>query len=162
MKKSVGLLEKTRTTFKRLKLLFSIISILAMLSYPIIQIYLDKGNRYVNIGVLIVSLIYGIFWLILGSNKAYKINRIYKYSKLFLNLISLLINAYAIYITATNFNLISVVVSIIMGISFICNLIFNIMYDIITRKISLMIKETKDDINNYRAKLASKKKKQLN
>ena len=151
------ILEKIKERNRRLNLLVSIISILIMLTHPIYSIITGKGNYYVNIGVLVVSIIYGLFWLSLGSKKKYKINRIYKWSRLFLQAVALSINSYSIYITCTNFNFVSVVMSIAMGTFFVLNISFNVMYEIATYKFEKFKASKKEDIEELKNKINARK-----
>ena len=112
---------------------------------------------YINIAVLVVTTIYGLFWIILGSKKAYKIDRIFKRSKLILSAVSLGINAYSIYVTTQNFNLVSLIINLAMGAFWIFNVIFNILYDVASYKFHKFMIEKKADIEQLKANLIEKK-----
>ena len=149
--------EKLKIRFKRISLFFSILSILAMLAYPIFSIVTKRGNLYINIAVLAVTALYGLFWIIFGNKKAYKIDRVFKWSKLLLSAISLGVNAYAIYVTATNFNIVSMLINFAMGAFFIFNVVFNILYDVVTYKINKFMSEKKEEIEQLKSNLIEKK-----
>ena len=153
---------KLKMTFKRISLFFSVLSILAMLAYPIFSILTKRGNLYINIAVLTVTSLYALFWLIFGNKKAYKIDRIFKWSKLLLNAVSLGVNAYAIYVTATNFNFISMFINFAMGTFFVFNVIFNILYDVVSFKLNKFMIEKKDEIDSFKLNLIEKKNEFLN
>ena len=150
--KTKDYLEKVKARWRRLNFFFSILSVLAMLAYPVYALYTKKGNLYVNIGVFVVSLVYGFFWIKFGSKKAYKINRVYKWSKLLLKLVSILINAYSIYVTATNFNITAAIMTGLMFSFWLMNFIFNILYDVASAKVSKFIETKKQELQNMKNK----------
>ena len=154
--------EKAKALFKKLNLIFSILSILLMLSFPIFSLITKRGNSYINIAVLVVTIIYGLLWLILGSKKAYKIDRIFKWSKLLLSAISLGVNIYSIYLTSKDFNIFSFLITLFMGAFWVFNVIFNILYDIVSYKLHNFLTLMKEEIADFKSNLLEKKNDLLN
>ena len=117
--------------------MFGIISAITMIIYPIFAIIVHLGNFYINLTVLILSFIY-FLCITFIKNRKRTFASIYKWIRVLLSAIALGINFYSVYISATNTNGLSIILSCVMVICFILKIAVNIIYDLFVPKLELI------------------------
>ncbi len=136
------MLDNTKSFFivllddiKRLLKTFEILSLLITLIYAVAAIFLDVGNFWINIVIVIVASIYGIVNLIIKSPQ---IGKVYKALKLIISAISLTISIYGIYASTVSTNGITIIISTLMVIFWILQFLTLIMQLVLNRHIQML------------------------
>ena len=146
--------NKVKEDFNKLRYAFGILSRLLPVLFLIYALFAKTGILCINIALLFVSFADVLFHIIKNRptnneqkqlNKAY--NKIFKYSKLFINGIKLGINVYLIYTTSTNFNLLSITLTSLSIISWIVQVLLEIIGAYILDKIDYLKEGIRADID---------------
>lgn len=140
--------------FKKLCYVLSILTQTLYIAYLIFAIVTQKGVLSANITLLSISAVYFVFFLIMtgkhGSKTAKWAKMLFKRSKQAIKLFTLGVIFYGIYVTAEKVTPISVVFTAFMVVSWVLEIIFEIILSIIATRLQLFKEALDADVENLK------------
>ncbi|MBO5240233.1 MAG: hypothetical protein J6B56_02285 [Clostridia bacterium] len=146
-------LQKIKSDFLKAIFVFSVLSQCIYVAYLIYALVAGAGNVWVNAVLLVLSGGYLPFYLVMywrestGAKNTKKIvSLVYKRSKQVLKLYTLAMSVYTICITTANVDHFSVLITTFMLITFILQILLEIVYRLVVSRLQFLIEGVKADI----------------
>ncbi len=144
---------KTINDFKKTSYVVTLIMQVFYIAYLIYASFAGVGFLAINISLAVVSLAYLIFYLTTYDKKQKKLKfftaRAYKWFKLTINAFTLAVSLYGIYTAAKNVNPISIILATLMIITWILQLVMEIIVIIFENKKQFILEAFEADVEKY-------------
>ncbi len=145
--------KKTVDDFKKILFFSTVVMQLFYIAYLVYATSTGRGFFPINVGLLFLSVAYFGFFLYVSQNEAKKGvkklgKKVYTYTKLFVNLLSLGIMIYGLFSTAGNLTAVSLLFTVFMGILWLFQVLFQFLVYIVESRAKLIIDGMKIDFEN--------------
>lgn len=145
--------EKIKSDFQKIMFACSVIAQGLYVAYLIVALFSGAGNPIVNGVLLAICAPYLAFYLFMyfreskGAKKTRKIvDLVYKRSKQLIKFFTLLASIYAIWITGDNANHFTILITAFMLLSFVLQILLEIVYKLVIDKLNLLVEGIKADV----------------
>ena len=158
-------IDQTIRDVKKIGEIFNIVTQVSYIAYLIYALIAPTGNWIANTVLLVLSVAFFIFSLIAGDylkkhgkpeqksmrKVMYKVKRIYSHSKLLVKLFPLGISLYSVYLTSGNVNPFTLITLVFMLVSWILQIVTEILVYVFNKKKDLLIEAFKADVDTVLA-----------
>ena len=145
--------EKIKSDFQKIMFACSVLVQGLYVTYLIVALFFGAGNPIVNGVLLAICAPYLVFYLVMywreskGAEKTRKIvDLVYKRSKQMIKFLTLLASIYAIWVTGDNANHFTVLITAFMLVSFVLQILLEIVYKLVIDRLNLLVEGFKADI----------------
>lgn len=145
--------EKIKSDFQKIMFACSVLVQGLYVTYLIVALFFGAGNPIVNGVLLAICAPYLVFYLVMywreskGAEKTRKIvDLVYKRSKQLLKFFTLLASVYAIWVTGDNANHFTILITAFMLVSFVLQILLEIVYKLVIDRLNLLVEGFKADI----------------
>lgn len=145
--------EKIKRDFQRIMFACSVLIQGLYVAYLIVALFSGAGNPIVNGVLLGLCSIYLGFYLVMyfreskGAKKTKKIvELIYRRSKQLIKFYTLAASIYAIWLTGSNANHFTILITAFMLVSFVLQILLEIVYKLVVDRLNLLVEGFKTDI----------------
>lgn len=146
-------LEKIKKDFQNIIFACSVLVQALYVAYLIAALFSGAGNPIVNGVLLGLCSTYLVFYLIMhfreskGAKKTKKIvDTLYRRSKQLIKLYTLAASIYAIWLTGSNANHFTILITAFMLVSFVLQILLEIVYKLVVDRLNLLVEGFKTDI----------------
>lgn len=146
-------LEKIKKDFQNIIFACSVLVQALYVAYLIAALFSGAGNPIVNGVLLGLCSAYLVFYLIMhfreskGAKKTKKIvDTLYRRSKQLIKLYTLAASIYAIWLTGSNANHFTILITAFMLVSFVLQILLEIVYKLVVDRLNLLVEGFKTDI----------------
>lgn len=145
--------EKIKSDFQKIIFVCSVLVQALYVAYLIAALFSGAGNAIVNGILLGICSAYLAFYLVMyfrenkGAKKTKKIvDTIYRRSKQLIKLYTLAASIYAIWLTGSNANHFTILITAFMLVSFVLQILLEVMYHLVVSRLTLLVEGIKADV----------------
>ncbi len=146
-------LQKIKSDFQKIMFACSVLVQALYVAYLIAALFSGAGNAIVNGVLLFLCAPYLVFYLVMyfreskGAKKTKKIiELVYRRSKQLIKFFSLAASIYAIVVTGANANHFTILITAFMLISFVLQILLEIVYKLVIDRLQLLVEGIKADV----------------
>ena len=145
--------EKIKSDFQKILFACSVLVQGLYVAYLIAALFSGAGNAIVNGVLLGLCSAYLVFYLVMyfreskGARQTKKIvELIYRRSKQLIKLYTLAASIYAIWLTGSNANHFTILITAFMLVSFVLQILLEIVYNLVVSRLTLLVEGIKADV----------------
>ena len=152
-------IDKIIADFKKFIFLFSVVTQVCTIAYLVYSVFANNGPLWANIPLLLLSVTYFVFFLVLSRKDADKVMRkrkamlrhIFNRSKLFIRLFTMAILVYGVFTTTGNAQPLSVVLLAFTLVGWVLQVLFELVTSIVESRAELLMEALKADYEEFTA-----------